>query len=123
MLRKIHGKDLLWRVVLLFSSVGEQCQYTFPVIFRIVSSVNSIFLGGVVSFSIWLVLYTSRGHSIKLNQNTENVNCAVISGQALMGIYECVFNVCIDLYLQWWFPPDAWCICAWLVLCSLHDGL
>jgi hypothetical protein len=43
-----------WRVVLLFSSAGEQRQYTSPVIFRIVSSVKSIILGGVVSFSIWL---------------------------------------------------------------------
>jgi hypothetical protein len=74
---------------------GEQRQYTIPVIFRIVSSVNSIILGRVVSFSIWLVLSTSRGHSIKLNQNTENVNFAVIGGQALMGIYECMFNVCV----------------------------
>jgi hypothetical protein len=51
MLRKIHRKDLFWRVVLLFSSAGEQRQYIIPVIFRIVSSVNSIILGGVVSFS------------------------------------------------------------------------
>jgi hypothetical protein len=40
MLRKIHGKDLFWRVVLLFSSAGEHCQYIIPVIFTIVSSVN-----------------------------------------------------------------------------------
>jgi hypothetical protein len=74
MLRKIHGKDLLWRVVLLFSSAEEQRQYTIPVIFRIVSSVNSIILGGVVSFSIWLVLYTSRGHSIKDGPRGRNMS-------------------------------------------------